>query len=261
MPTRLLLGFPLLLLGACRALPPAAPPPPSDAASVLTAAGVEMPRGMTWPAEVRARPARRTFKNVRALAGISSERFMAAMQSMKANVGLECRECHVQDDFPSDEKKPKLRAREMMRMTARINLDLFGGEPVVTCFTCHLGKAVPEAPALPAAHLPDPRPTPLLPGDAERPANEIYANVQVFDDVTAGRLLPIMSLMTRWLGVDCAHCHAGAGRWQSDEDPAKRRARQMLLMTSDVARIFYGGSSPIGCATCHRGGVRPVRAP
>lgn len=258
---RLLFASPLLLLGACRIGAHAAPPAPSDAASILTAAGIDSPRGLDWPAEVRARPARRTFKNVRALAGVSSERFVAAMQSMEASVGLECRACHVQDDFASDEKRSKVRARQMLRMTARINLDLFGGEPVVTCFTCHLGKPIPEAPPLPPASEPDPQPAPLAPADAERPAKEVDANVQVFEDVPAGRLLSIMSLMTRWLGVGCAHCHAGGGRWQSDEKPAKRRARQMLLMTSDVARTFYEGSSPIGCATCHRGEVRPVRVP
>jgi len=248
------------MIFACRAASPVAPAPAADAATVLTAAGVETPRGLTWPPEIRAQPARRTFKNVRVLGSVASERFMAGMQSMRASVGLECRDCHVRDDFPSDEMQRKVRAREMLKMTARINLDLFGGEPVVTCFTCHLGKPVPERPALPPASTPSQPPPPVDAEDAERPSPEVFANVQVFDDVPAGKLLPIMSRFTEWVGVSCAHCHV-EGRWSSDENAAKRRARQMLVMTSDVARLFYKGSSPVGCATCHRGSNRPARAP
>jgi hypothetical protein len=89
---------------------------------------------------------------VHVLAAISSERFMAAMQSMGRNVGLKCQECHVQEDYSSDQRKTKVRARQMLRMTARINLELFGGNPVVTCGTCHRGETRPaRAPADPAA--------------------------------------------------------------------------------------------------------------
>jgi hypothetical protein len=54
-----------------------------------------------------------------------------------------------QFDFAKDEKQPKLRARQMMRMVAEINrrLDTLPGhtptDPVVTCRTCHRGVSVP----------------------------------------------------------------------------------------------------------------------
>lgn len=32
-------------------------------------------------------------------------------------------------------------------------------------------------------------------------------------------------------------------------------------MVDDVARLFYQGSTPIVCGTCHRGEVRPARTP
>lgn len=232
-----------------------------DAASVLTAAGVERPRGLDWPEQVAAQPARKTFRNVHVLAAVSSERFMAGMQSMGKNLGLKCLECHVQEDYSSDQKKTKVRARQMLRMTARINLELFGGNPVVTCFTCHRGKPVPDKPALPPAATPEPAPPRLSDADAARPASEIYASVQALDDIAAGQVVPIMSWFTQQLGVSCTHCHAGSGRWESDEKRAKPRARQMLLMVGNLARLYYEGSTPVTCGTCHRGETRPARAP
>jgi Photosynthetic reaction centre cytochrome C subunit len=250
---------PLLLLAACHAAPSGSPG--TDRATVLTAAGVEQPRGLDWPDETAAQPSRKTFRNVHALAGVSSERFMAAMQSMRRNVGLECLDCHLREDYSSDAKKPKIRARQMLQMTARINLDLFGGNPVVTCFTCHLGRRLPPQPAFAAARAAELSPTPLAAAEAERPATEVYRNVQVFDDVKAGELLPIMSWFTQQLGVSCTHCHEDGGRWESDGKRAKRRARQMLLMVGNVARLHYKGSTPVTCGTCHRGEVRPARTP
>lgn len=248
------------LLAAIACHEGSAPVPPPDAASVLTAAGVEKPRGLDWTPAVASQPARATFRNVHALGGVTSERFMAAMQSMKTSVGLECRDCHVDHDFPSDEKKPKVRAREMLRMTARIDLDLFGGRPVVTCFTCHRGTPRPEVGTLPPPRAPEHPPAPLPASDASRPATEVYRNLQVLDEVTAGQIVPIMTWFTQQLGVACTHCHA-EGAWASDEKSAKPRARQMLRMVDDVARLFYQGSTPIVCGTCHRGEVRPARTP
>ena len=77
--------------------------------------------------------------------------------------------------------------------------------------------------------------SPFGPRHAERPATAVFSNVE---DIPASKLLPIMSWFTECVGVSCAHCHV-EGRWSSDERPAKRRARQMLVMTSDVARLFY----------------------
>jgi photosynthetic reaction center cytochrome c subunit len=182
--------LPLLLLAACHA--DRSTPTPVDAASVLTAAGVERPRGLDWPKEVAAQPARETFRNVHVLTAVSSERFMAAMQSMGRNIGLKCLECHVREDYSSDQEKTKVRA---------------------------------------------------------------------LDDTAAGQVVPIMSWFTQQLGVSCTHCHAEGGRWESDEKRAKSRARQMLLMVGNLAHLYYQGSTPVTCGTCHRGETRPARAP
>jgi hypothetical protein len=65
-------------------------------------------------------------------------------------LGVQCRDCHVLRDFPSDEKPLKLVAREMMKMTRDINERWFPDRdpPVVTCATCHQGRRVPAAEVL-----------------------------------------------------------------------------------------------------------------
>jgi Photosynthetic reaction centre cytochrome C subunit len=76
---------------------------------------------------------------------------IAAMRNFSGDLGVRCQYCHVgnegqpldQFDFASDAKRPKLVAREMMRMVAEINrrLDSLpagdGARVQVTCNTCH----------------------------------------------------------------------------------------------------------------------------
>ena len=35
----------------------------------------------------------------------------------------------------------------------------------------------------------------------------------------------------------------------------------MLLMVGNLARLYYQGSTPVTCGTCHRGDTRPARTP
>jgi len=79
------------------------------------------------------------------------------MRNFAGDLGVRCQFCHVgqeglpleQFDFPSDEKRNKLVARQMMRMLAEINrrLDTIPerGHPniVATCATCHRGVSRP----------------------------------------------------------------------------------------------------------------------
>lgn len=79
------------------------------------------------------------------------------MRTITASLGVRCQFCHVgeegmplaQFDFPSDERRPKQVARQMMRMVQDINarLDTLPGrtEPglEVTCNTCHRGVSRP----------------------------------------------------------------------------------------------------------------------
>ena len=79
----------------------------------------------------------------------------SVMHHFSASLGVRCNFCHMRNDstktwdFASDENKHKLIARDMMRMTARINKKYFkedGDEPLkVTCFTCHHGNEEPKS--------------------------------------------------------------------------------------------------------------------
>ena len=79
------------------------------------------------------------------------------MRNFTSDLGVRCEFCHDRDagkplttfDFPSDRKRTKAVAREMMRMVDDINrrLDSLPGRPTpavrVTCSTCHRGVARP----------------------------------------------------------------------------------------------------------------------
>ena len=97
------------------------------------------------------------------------------MNLVATSLGVHCDYCHVQatpdlSKTPSnaggwvwdrDDKQPKRRAREMMKMVVNVNATVFGGEARVTCYTCHRGTTQPaRLPLLP----------PALPGSARTPA-------------------------------------------------------------------------------------------
>lgn len=103
-------------------------------------------------------PPEQKAKNLKVLPkNISHEELDKVMDNFKMALGVRCGFCHVpmkdnpkKMDFASDEKPEKERAREMMRMTAKINKKYFhnemkDGKPfmAVACVTCHNGKSEP----------------------------------------------------------------------------------------------------------------------
>jgi predicted trehalose synthase len=106
------------------------------------------------------------FKNLKVLPpNIEHDELIETMRGFARSLGVRCGFCHVQTattpreifDFPSDEKEEKQIAREMYRMTERINRDVarLGGERQrVTCMTCHRGHEEPEVEAEPATAQP-----------------------------------------------------------------------------------------------------------
>lgn len=81
-------------------------------------------------------------KNVQILSGLSRPEIQRVMNQMRAGLGVHCRYCRVNNDPANDAKPQKARAREMMRMVIDLDTRHFGGQPVVTCFTCHNGLGV-----------------------------------------------------------------------------------------------------------------------
>jgi cytochrome c553 len=90
---------------------------------------------------------------------ISHEELDKIMDGYKVALGVRCSFCHAADkndpkhmDFASDAKPEKEIARDMMRMTIKINKKYFHIKDAndtravlaVSCFTCHNGNAHPE---------------------------------------------------------------------------------------------------------------------
>ena len=97
------------------------------------------------------------YKNLKVLSkNTTADEMEIIMKQYKTALGVKCNFCHAASktdpkkmDFASDENKHKDVARDMMRMTARINKKFFketkGG--AISCYTCHQGAEEPkEAP-------------------------------------------------------------------------------------------------------------------
>ena len=65
------------------------------------------------------------------------------MKGIADSLGVQCDHCHDTDDMAKDTPK-KLKARDMMTMTATLNKQYFKGKDRVKCVTCHNGKAEPK---------------------------------------------------------------------------------------------------------------------
>ena len=90
---------------------------------------------------------------------ITSSEMESVMYFIDRQLGVNCMYCHVPKknvfpkrmDFASDEKPEKKIAREMLKMTIKINKKYFGAEddqqayrkPKMWCKTCHRGFPVP----------------------------------------------------------------------------------------------------------------------
>jgi hypothetical protein len=87
------------------------------------------------------------FKNLQVIGDIPAEQLMATMHFMRASLGVRCDYCHVAQNgkYDLDTKPEKARARDMLRMTARINRENFAGALVVTCNSCHRGATRPAS--------------------------------------------------------------------------------------------------------------------
>lgn len=99
------------------------------------------------------------YKNLKILPkNITKQQMDSVMHHFSASLSVRCNFCHVRNDstktwdFASDDIKHKLIARDMMKMTDKINdkyFDLTGGKKdlntqlMVTCYTCHHGSTEP----------------------------------------------------------------------------------------------------------------------
>ena len=98
------------------------------------------------------------YKNLKVLPkSITKPEMDSVMKHFTASLGVKCNFCHMRTadnkewDFASDGNKHKLVAREMMKMTKKVNKKYFNVTEnkgvnttlMVSCYTCHNGKAEP----------------------------------------------------------------------------------------------------------------------
>ena len=94
------------------------------------------------------------FRNIQVLKGMPIDTFFDAMGMFAASMGDDCTYCHSKDAVFRHEAfgdpTPRIqKARQMIVMMQALNKQYFGGQPRVTCFTCHRGSYSPvNAPRL-----------------------------------------------------------------------------------------------------------------
>ncbi len=101
-----------------------------------------------------------------------------------------------------------------------------------------------------------PATTPAQPED--KPAEQVYKNIQALKGMPASRLLPAMNRLTQSLGVDCAHCHV-PDALDKDDKPAKQTARKMFELVRTINTTLK--TNRVTCYTCHRGQPQPISMP
>ena len=96
--------------------------------------------------------AEQVYKNIKVLTGAPASQVTQSMHLIEGATGMDCTVCHVEGAFDKDDKPQKATARKMMQMVMDLNKNSFGGEQVVTCYTCHHGSPVPSnMPLVPTA--------------------------------------------------------------------------------------------------------------
>ncbi len=121
-----------------------------------------------------------------------------------------------------------------------------GMEQVVNPRTAADKVAMNEAPeAIPAVPAVGPK------------ARDIYENVEVLGDLSAGEFNRLMAAITQWVSPEegCTYCHTNEG-FAAEDKYTKKVARVMLAMTQRVNEEWgakHVAPAGVTCYTCHRG--------
>ncbi len=113
----------------------------------------------------------------------------------------------------------------------------------------------PRTVAANAAFHVAPPSSPPAPADGPR-AKEVFKNVQVLGELSAGEFTRLMVNITQWVAPEagCNYCHNPANL-ADDSNYTKVVARKMLQMTQHVNATWktHVGETGDTCYTCHRG--------
>ncbi len=91
-------------------------------------------------------------------------------------------------------------------------------------------------------------------------AGQKFKNIKVLNDMPADQMGKVMNLMSAGLGVNCSFCHIG-NDFEKDGKEEKETAREMLRMTFEINKNYFGSEAEVSCATCHNGRAHPQSAP
>ena len=224
------------------------------------------------------------WKNVQVLNDVSVAEFsrtMIAMSTWVAGTG-NCAYCHNVAAFQDDtlpNGKPlytKLVARRMLQMTRNINgnYSQHVKNTGVTCYTCHLGKPLPNGLWFYSSQTDYLRH--YLDRDGARvitqgvaPGNTNRSSVKQAEWTYA-----LMISQSRSLGVNCTYCHNSRqfASWR-EAPPASVTAFHGILMLRDVNQNYLSPLQPVypavrlgsmgdapkaQCVTCHNGAYKPL---
>jgi outer membrane lipoprotein-sorting protein len=150
----------------------------------LTAIGIQASPPQNPQPQGAVRMAEEVFQNVQVLKGIPADEFLDTMGMFSSALLFDCVSCHAQEII-SDPKgfsiaTPRIqRARQMVVMMNAINKQYFGGQPRVTCFTCHGGgnrpKAVPNLELQYGEPVDDPYAIEFFPSLYAPPIDQVFA--------------------------------------------------------------------------------------
>jgi len=99
------------------------------------------------------KPAGEVFKNIQVplFKRLPAKYFLGAMEFLfSKSIGVDCRHCHVVEQWEKDDKPTKQIGREMygLMLSIQDNLkkvsNLKSANPVVSCYTCHRGQVKPK---------------------------------------------------------------------------------------------------------------------
>jgi len=91
-------------------------------------------------------------------------------------------------------------------------------------------------------------------------AEQVYKNITALKGTPADQLGASMQFIAASLGVECEFCHV-QGKFEADDKPAKKTAREMIAMTLGINKDSFRGRLQVTCFSCHRGSTNPVSTP
>jgi len=186
------------------------------------------------------------FRNIQVLKGMPIDTFFDAMGMFAASMGDDCTYCHSKDAVFRHEAfgdaTPRIqKARQMIVMMQALNKQYFGGQPRVTCFTCHRGSYSPvNAPRLSLQYgVPDDDPNVM-----DFPTNDRVMADQIFEKYLkaiggAGALAKVTSLTAKgtYSGFDTGHAEVPVEIFAKAPN---QRTWIIHMFNGDSYRVFDG---------------------